>query len=140
MARRKKTNNPTEDLTVPTEDLTAATESAVTVTSRLSADALGAVAAAGKEAEEVVAAAKERQDAADARAAEAKAIAEASPWHVVKDQSDQDTTMEACNIATGHQMPKAVLMRCRMKGKIVGNIILMQGLVVKQIKGIWQLK
>ena len=84
--------------------------------------------------------AKERQEAAAKKAAEAKEIAEASPWHTVEAQSDKDTTIEACNIATGYQMPKAVFMRCRIDGKIHGDIKLMQGLEVKLIEGQWKLQ
>jgi len=62
-----------------------------------------------------------------------------SPWHKVDDQSDKDTTIEACNIATGYQMPKAVLIRCKVDGKVFGDVKIMSGVTLKKLEGNWKL-
>lgn len=104
-------------------------------------------------AADVMAGAGELLSGAEAKAKEAEAkakeaevttetvpLADDSPWHVVEEQSDEDTTIEVCNVSTGFQMPAAILLRCRIDGKIVGDVKLMTGLKVKQIKGIWKLQ
>lgn len=99
-----------------------------------------AEAKAKEEAElKEVAEAKAKEEA-EASAAVEKVTEVESPWHVVADQSDKDTQVEVCNIATGYQMPKAVFIRYRVEGKIAGGINLMQGLSVKKIQGTWKLQ
>ena len=121
----------------------AETDAAIAEADAKVAKAEARVAAANAKIAEVDAVAKSkavRAEKAARVAAEEEAANDASPWHVVKEQSDDDTTIEVCNIATSYQMPAAILLRCRIDGKIVGDVKLMTGLKVKQIKGIWKLQ